>query len=153
MKNSNHTREFLIIPNDIFFKEVNDILNKKEDVWISVSGNSMRPFLSHQDKVLLSYPSSEKLTFGKIILAKYARGYVLHRLLWKNKDTIWLVGDNNLIQTEKINKGNILGYVKYAEINGKHININSASNIFLAAIWFLLRPLRLLYSKIRTLFS
>lgn len=151
MQNRSQERQVLKMSNDIFFKEVKDLLSTGNDVLITIHGNSMRPFLSHLDKVLISPATSKDLSLGKVILAKYTKGYVLHRLVWKSKTKIWLAGDNNLVQLEEINKSDILGYVKYADIQGKKVDIHSFWKLLLAAIWFFLRPLRLLIFKIKKL--
>lgn len=152
MRNESQEREVLKVANNIFFKEVKELLSSGKDVLITINGNSMRPFLSHLDKVLISPVKPKDLTFGKVILAKYTKGYVLHRLVWKSTDKIWLAGDNNLVQLEEIHKNDILGYVKYADINGKQVDIHSFWRLVLAGMWFLLRPLRLLVFKLKRLF-
>ena len=142
----------LRVANNPFFKEVKEILTSGNDVLFAINGNSMRPFLSNGDKVLISPAAEKDLTYGKIVLANSRFGYVLHRLVWKNETTIWLAGDNNLVQIEKINKKDILGFVKYADIDGKRINVLSFAHIFLSGLWFLLRPLRLLIFKLKRFF-
>jgi signal peptidase len=141
----------LRVANNIFFKEVKEILSSGKDVLFTINGNSMRPFLSHGDKVLISPHNINDLTLGKIILAKSKFGYVLHRLVWKKKNTVWLAGDNNLVQIEKIAINDILGYVKYAESDGKKNNVQSFRHITLSMFWFILRPLRLFIYKIKVL--
>lgn len=142
----------LRISNNLFFKEVKEFLTSGKDVLFTVNGNSMRPFLSHGDKVLLSPATNKDLTFGKIILAKSKFGFVLHRLVWKNSKAIWLAGDNNLVQLEKIEIEDILGFVKFAEIEGKKVNVLSFTHLFLSGLWFFLRPLRLGIYKIKRFF-
>lgn len=142
----------LRVANNIFFKEVKEILSTGKDVLFTINGNSMKPFLSHGDKVIISPASDKDLSLGKIILANSKYGYVLHRLVWKTDRKICLAGDNNLVQIEYVEKEDIHGYVKYAVVNGKRISVLSASHIFLAFCWFLARPVRLLIFKILRLF-
>jgi len=142
----------LLIANNIFFKEVKEYLAGGKEVLFTINGNSMRPFLAHGDKVLISPFQYKHLSYGKIILAKSAYGYVLHRLVWKNKSKIWLAGDNNLVQLEEVKKDEILGAVKYAVIDGEHVDVHSFGRLFLAMIWFLIRPLRLVLFKFKKLF-
>jgi signal peptidase len=141
----------LRVGNNIFFKEVKEILSSGKDVLFTINGNSMRPFLSHGDKVLISPHNYNDLKIGKIILAKSKFGYVLHRLVWKNNTKIWLVGDNNLVQIEEIEIKDILGFVKYAESNKERINVQSFVHITLSMLWFIIRPLRLFIYKIKVL--
>jgi len=141
----------LRVANNVFFTEVKEILSSGKDVLFTINGNSMRPFLSHGDKVLITPHNFNDLKIGDIILAKSKFGYVLHRLIWKNKSKIYLVGDNNLVQIEEIEKNDILGIVKYAESNNKRINVQSFLHITLSILWFIFRPLRLMVYKIKVL--
>lgn len=141
-----------VIENDIFFQEVQVFLASGKDVMFHIKGNSMLPFLSHGDKVLLSAITADDLKLGRIVLARSDWGYVLHRLVWKRGNYVWLAGDNNLVQVEKVERTNILGYVKYAEgVKGK-VDVNSNGQVFMGICWFLLRPLRWLIFKIRKIF-
>lgn len=152
MQNTTKERKVLTVANSVFFKEVKELLSAGNDVLITINGNSMRPFLSHLDNVLISPIKPKDLSLGKVILAKYPKGYVLHRLVWKSTDKIWLAGDNNLVQLEEINKEDILGYVKYAYIQGEKVDIHSFWRLILAGLWFFLRPLRLIVFKFKRLF-
>lgn len=142
----------LRVANDVFFKEVKVYLTEGKDVLFTINGRSMQPFLAHGEKVLITPAQDKDFTYGKIILAKSAYGYVLHRLVWKNKNKIWLAGDNNLVQLEEVNKEDVLGAVKYALINEKPVDVHSFSQLLLALIWFLLRPFRLALFKLRRIF-
>lgn len=152
MQNITKEPKVRTVANNIFFNRVKELLSLGNDVLITINGNSMRPFLSHLDKVLISPVKPGDLSLGKVILARYPKGYVLHRLVWKSTDKIWLAGDNNLIQIEEINKEDILGYVKYAYIKGEKVDIHNFWRLLLAGLWFLLRPLRLVVFKFKRLF-
>ena len=152
MQKSSTEKGTIRIANKIFFKEVIELLSSGNDVLFTINGNSMRPFLSHGDKVLISPINEKNITFGKIILANSNYGYVLHRLVWRSEKYIWLTGDNNLIQVEKIDKTHIIGYVKYAENDGYKIDVNSFVQLFFAFTWFFLRPFRLLIFKLKRIF-
>lgn len=142
----------LRVANNIFFKEVKEYLAEDKDVLFTINGNSMRPFLAHGDKVLITPAHKRDFTYGRIILAKSAFGYVLHRLVWKNKDKVWLAGDNNLVQLEEVKREDILGTVKYAVISGQRVKVHRFSQLFLALGWFLLRPFRLILFKLKRIF-
>ncbi|MCA5004127.1 S24/S26 family peptidase [Sphingobacterium bovistauri] len=143
MQNAKSKEGTLLVKNNVFFKEVKTLLDIGNDVSFRIKGNSMLPFLSNGNKVLIRRATKEDLKYGKIILAKSDFGYVLHRLVWKNSRWIWLAGDNNLVQLEKIDIKNILGYVVSAESEDKKIDVDSYSHKFFSFIWFILRPIRL----------
>jgi len=149
MEDKRLAKEKLIMPNEVFFQEVESFLNKGHDVLIKVQGRSMMPFLSHGDKVLITKMSGRGVwKIGRIVLGKSNVGYVLHRLVWHNKKYIWLAGDNNLVQLEKLAKTDVLGYAKYAETKNGRVAVDSLWSTFGGVIWFLLRPLRWIKYKI-----
>ena len=143
------TQGTLVLPNEVFFLEVKEILSSGKDVLFTINGNSMRPFMSHGDRVLISPVKGSKLKLGQVVLANSQFGYVLHRLVWKTKSSLWLAGDNNLLQIEKVKHADVLGYGKYILAGEKKIIINSTSQTSLGLLWFLLRPLRLVVFKFR----
>ncbi|WP_159634919.1 S24/S26 family peptidase [Sphingobacterium composti Ten et al. 2007 non Yoo et al. 2007] len=151
MHKSQGDSKLLRVANDVFFQEVKKHLIEGKEVLFTIKGNSMQPFLSNGDKIIITPADERDFTFGKIILANSAYGYVLHRLVWRFKTNIWLAGDNNLVQLEKVNKRDVLGVVKYALIDNKRINVHSLGRLTLSFIWFLLRPLRLIWFKLRRL--
>lgn len=153
MQNKQDSDNVLRVANNIFFKEVKQYLSEGKEVLFTINGNSMRPFLTHGDKVLIYPLQSRDLSYGKIILAKSSYGYVLHRLVWKNKDKIWLAGDNNLVQLEEVNKEDVLGAVKYAVVDGNNVDVHSFWQLFMALIWFLIRPIRLALFKFKKIFN
>lgn len=142
----------LIIANNIFFKEVNEYLTKGKDVLFTINGNSMLPFLAHGDKVIICPIHKHGFTYGRILLAKSEYGYVLHRLVWKNRKNIWLAGDNNLVQLEKISRKDVLGTVKYKVIKEMNSDVHTFPKIILAFIWFFLRPFRLAVFMLKKIF-
>ena len=154
MKNSDtieHTT--LTVANNAFFKEVKDILKNGNDVMFKINGNSMLPFLSHGDNVVVGKVTDKDLTLGKVMLGYSKFGYVLHRLVWKSGDKIWLAGDNNLIQIEYLEKNNVFGYVKFVEIDGVKKDINTRKNLLLGLFWFCLRPFRWIIYKFKKIFQ
>ena len=142
----------LIIANNIFFKEVNEYLTKGKDVLFTINGNSMFPFLAHGDKVIICPINKQNFTYGRILLARSEYGYVLHRLVWKNKNNIWLAGDNNLVQLEKISREDVLGTVRFRVVKEMNNDVHTYPKIILAFIWFFLRPFRLAVFKLKKIF-
>lgn len=142
----------LIIANNIFFKEVNEYLTKGKDVLFTINGNSMLPFLAHGDKVIICPINKQNFTYGRILLAKSEYGYVLHRLVWKNNKNLWLAGDNNLVQLEKISREDVLGTVRFTVIKETYNDVHTYPKIILAFIWFFLRPFRLAVFKLKKIF-
>lgn len=133
-----------IIPNDLFFEQVKERLNAGQKVKIPVAGKSMEPFLQNGDLVVLKRFEENDLVNGKIVLAYFNNAYVLHRIVRIKEDTVTLAGDGNIQQVEIITNKDILAVVIQAYRGEKELSINT----LLGQIWYKLRVIRAVYSKI-----
>ncbi|AJW64749.1 Peptidase S24-like protein [Elizabethkingia miricola] len=133
-----------IIPNDLFFEQVKERLNAGQKVKIPVAGRSMEPFLQNGDLVVLKRFEENDLVNGKIVLAYFNNAYVLHRIVRIREDTVTLAGDGNIQQVEIITNKDILAVVIQAYRGEKELSINT----LLGQIWYKLRVIRAVYSKI-----
>ncbi|KUY27441.1 S24 family peptidase [Elizabethkingia ursingii] len=133
-----------IIPNDLFFEQVKERLNAGQKVKIPVAGRSMEPFLQNGDLVVLKRFDENDLVNGKIVLAYFNNAYVLHRIVRIKEDTVTLAGDGNIQQVEIITNKDILAVVIQAYRGEKELSINT----LLGRIWYKLRIIRAVYSKI-----
>lgn len=77
------------------FPAVIELLQNDQKVRISVTGDSMMPFLREDtDSVELSGASYDKLRFGQIPLIRRDSGqYILHRLIRKSGGSFYIAGD------------------------------------------------------------
>lgn len=91
----------LELSNEVFLKEVRELIADGHDVTLSVRGVSMRPFLEdRRDKIVLTRPVAPKV--GDAVLAEIAPGkYVYHRIISIEKDRVTLKGDGNVYGTEQ----------------------------------------------------
>ena len=133
-----------IIPNDLFFEQVKERLNAGQKVKIPVAGKSMEPFLQNGDLVVLKRFEENDLVNGKIVLAYFNNAYVLHRIVRIKENTVTLAGDGNIQQVEIITNKDILAVVIQAYRGEKELSINT----LLGQIWYKLRVIRAVYSKI-----
>ncbi len=135
-----------VLPNDILLAEVGTLLGEGRDVSLTPLGRSMLPFIvGGKDTVTLRKMAT--IQVGDIVLAHLAdTRYVLHRVISTDDDIITLMGDGNLVGTERCHKSDILGTV--VTINGK----KPTKGI----IWGKLKPIRryllALYRLIRIIF-
>ena len=106
------------LPNHILLGAVRDAIKEGHTATIIVKGWSMRPFLEHQrDKVLLDSPIGA--TLYDAVLAEIKPGqFVLHRIIDIKSnpnnyelDEITLMGDGNILRTEKCLRKDICGKV------------------------------------------
>ena len=71
----------VILSNDVLLPEIIRLLNEGESITMKVKGNSMLPFITDRNSVLLREVDVSKLKKGDIVLATTNKAqYVLHRI-------------------------------------------------------------------------
>lgn len=135
------------IDNQSFFASVEAFVSTGNRVRIRLRGNSMFPFLVEGDEVLLEKVGAKVIKIGDIVLAKWREGYVLHRVVRLVGGTIWLAGDNNLAQVEKVTNKQLIA-VLVAAFRGHHaLDVQVAKSRYFGLAWYYLRPLRRVWTK------
>lgn len=91
-----------VFEKDKLLPEIAGLVQEGYAVTIPVRGNSMLPFLRDgRDAVSLAAIDPETLSAGAVVLARVADGrIVLHRLIRRSGDRLWLQGDGNAGQVE-----------------------------------------------------
>jgi ribosomal protein L24 len=144
----------LSLPVGSFFDEVKTLLDKGNQVRIPVKGRSMRPFLKDGDTVILASKNDRSVRWGDIVLAcTTTNRIVLHRVVYRKKDTIWLMGDAHSRQKEQTMKIDVLAVAISAHRKGKELKINSFLWRCTVMIWFIVLPLRGILVRIYDLFN
>lgn len=139
------------------FPVIADIIKQEGSAWITVTGMSMYPFLRDgTDSVELSGTSFEKMKKKDIILIKREDGvYVLHRVLKKEMDRFYIIGDAQQWIEGPLKPEQIIAGV--ATIKRKQHIISCENKLYKIAVtlWMLLIPCRhivfKLYGKFRSL--
>ncbi len=144
----NNNSNILRIKNELFFEQIKPILQDGKSVQISVVGGSMRPFLKPGEKIILKPIEEKDFKRGNIVIANTLNGYVMHRIIHLNKNWIWMAGDGNLVQIEKITRAEVFAWVAFVIRNGKQIPLQSLNSKIAAICWFLARPIRILAYKL-----
>jgi len=144
-----------IISNDLYFTEVQHMLNEGKEVRIRIKGDSMRPFIQDGDSVILKTYRGEPLRLGSNILAKHEGKYVFHRYVGKKNAQIVLAGDGNLVLQEYINLPDIIAValVHFPQNSAKEINLNHNRARFRGLVWYHIRLLRRIVVKLKKLQS
>lgn len=127
------------IENETYFTLVRERLDVGNEVWIPVKGKSMLPFLRERDDALLQPVGEGDVVIGDIVLARWAQKYILHRVVRKKSGVIWLAGDNNLVQLEMINLGDVIAVLTAARRNKKRLSVSSPLYKLLGMCWYYLR--------------
>ncbi len=109
---------------------------------LTVTGNSMLPFLVHgRDRVILS-PVDRPLKRGDLVLYRRENGdWVLHRIHRIREDGLDLVGDAQT-ELEPIRPGQVRGLVTRVIRKGKNLGPDSFLWGFFEHFWPLVRPIR-----------
>lgn len=132
------------LPNRFIFQEAENILHQGGTVKLRLIGNSMFPLLhSDIDTVVIVPVSKKKLQRGTIVLFRYGKQYILHRIINKQNNIFQICGDGICIQKETATSENIIGILDRIEhTNGQITYCCSWNWRIKSEIWMLLRPMR-----------
>ena len=124
------------LPNDVLLSGAEAFLNEGRDVVLKTKGNSMLPFIrGDRDSVRLR--KSDSLEVGDIVLVRLPGRYVMHRIVSHEGDVFVMMGDGNLVGTERFCRDEVVGkVVAIIKENGKEVTPGKGR------IWKMLRPVR-----------
>ncbi len=96
------TRRELQIHNEVFFAEILSRVAEGKRPRLRPRGSSMRPFIrGGQDQIVLSPLTEDSYQMGRVVLARIARGYLVHRIVRIDGGVFTLRGDGNPYQREQ----------------------------------------------------
>ncbi|SHO49574.1 S26 family signal peptidase [Anaerocolumna xylanovorans] len=123
---------------------INNLLKEGKGVRITVTGNSMYPFLrDKKDCVELYKTSFDRIKAGDIILVQRKEGgYVLHRVLLKLKKSVYILGDAQRRMEGPIYGNQILAKAEVIFRGDKKIAGDSLLIRKLSLLWTLVLPFR-----------
>ncbi len=108
-----------IIPNELFFASVEEMLAEGRSVEMTVKGFSMRPFLRNERDVVVLSPLAEgALREGMVVLFRYKGRHVLHRLRRMEGARLTMEGDGNYRIEEIVTHGDVVAYVTEVMLDG-----------------------------------
>jgi len=141
----------LTLDNRIFFEGLEELIQQGKSVQFRLKGRSMEPFIQDGTQIMVSPVKFEDTILGDVVLARWRGNWILHRILFKNNDFMYLIGDGNLVQIEKVGRHDLVALLTSVQgRDGKPKRLRFGSKV-LAFFWFLARPLRLILSKIKNL--
>lgn len=130
------------LANSLFFQQVREFLGEGKEVVFSLRGSSMKPFLQEGDLITIKPVSGLNLKVGHIVLAYFKNGYVLHRIIRLDRNVIYMAGDANLVQIEKIGRDAIIGFLSEAKREDTAVQLYTLRMFCYAQLWYYARPLR-----------
>jgi len=136
------------LSNEILLGSVVELINTGKHVKINISGSSMKPFLHDGNTVLLGKISLVEIQIGDIILGRFNGNYVLHRVIRIGKDCVYLAGDNNLFQVERIESSDLYAIALALYVSEEQVSLTSFYSRYRGLVWYYLRPFRKLINKL-----
>jgi hypothetical protein len=126
---------------------IQEQVNEGKQVLLTISGNSMLPFLKDRETIVTLEAIKQPLRRGDILFYRnHHHQYILHRLLHVKKDGLILRGDA-LMKKEYLETNQMIAIVTSYQNKGKITNLNSFWVRFKVGLWFLLTPVRPLIMK------
>lgn len=132
------------VKSDILFPLVIECLSNGQKARITVTGNSMSPFLKEiRDSVELAGTQFDHIKRGDIVLIRRLTGaYVLHRVLRKKKDCFFMVGDAQQWIEGPLKPDQLIAKVTKVWRKGKEIECERLLWKIPALLWLRLRAYR-----------
>jgi hypothetical protein len=134
---------------------IKEVLENGNEVIITVTGNSMAPFLRHQrDKVCLVKTGGKLLKKYDLPLYLRADGkYILHRIIEIKKNGYVTAGDQQWVKEYPVLPSQVVAVAKGFWRKGKYISCNSFLYRVYCRFWVALFPLRRFYFKGKQLWT
>ena len=119
------------------------------EVTLSVTGNSMQPYLQPgRDRVRLAAPKHSPRRGDILFFRRPSGEWVLHRAL-RRTSTGYVVSGDAQLWTEPVKREWIAAMVSAVERDGRTVQADSVRFRVWAVFWAALRPLRRLYARVR----
>lgn len=131
------------------FPAISEMLLNGQKVRITVTGNSMMPFLmENRDSVELSGAAIDDLHFGQIALIRRIDGvYILHRIVLKVKSSFYLAGDAQCWVEGPLMPDQLVAVVTNLWRKDKLISPSNIIWQILSFLWWIRLPIRFIFTK------
>lgn len=127
-----------------------ELLEQGKEVSLTITGNSMAPFMVHgRDEILIAPPSGAWKKGDMAFFRRVNGQYVMHRICRVNANgDYFLIGDAQQVIEGPIKKEQIFGKIIAVKRKGKWIGPGDFWWEFFEKIWLNIIPLRPLCRKI-----
>lgn len=134
----------ITIDKAVMMEEIRVLISEGKTVTITVKGNSMNPFMVHlRDQITLGPWKDEDIRKGTVALVRDIHGnHLIHRIIKREKNTVTLLGDGNIAQTEMATLDNVIGIMYSIQRKGKVHTPHGLIWRTYSVIWSLLTPVR-----------
>ena len=103
-----------VIPNNVLFKNIEQLLNEGKSVELRCFGRSMQPYLRGEgEEVIIASPFSEdELIPGAIVLFRHHSHLICHRIIHRNGENLIIKGDGVIKKQEKALVSDVIGIIR-----------------------------------------
>ena len=138
-----------VLPPEVLIPELLALLEEADSVPLTISGNSMSPFLVHgRDTVFLSKITRHPKKGDMIFYRRQNGQYVLHRICRVHPDSFDLVGDAQTFIETGIRPEQVLAVVNTVRRKGRLLEKSHFWWDFFEKFWLRIIPLRPLVCRI-----
>lgn len=132
-----------------------ELLEQGRTVNLTISGDSMTPFLVHGRDTLIISPPDGSFRRGDMVFYRRLSGrYVMHRIHHIGPDgMLYIVGDAQTQIEGPVHPEQVFGIVRKVIRKGKLIDHRNFWWFFFEKIWIRMVPLRPAVRKIRSFFA
>lgn len=148
-------REIIKVKALNIFPLISELLENGQTTKITVSGNSMYPFLRNSiDSVELTKGSFKRLSRGDIVIIQRSDGsYIMHRIYNRKTDYFFVVGDAQQRLEGPLYQTQLVAVVTAIWRKDKRISCSSNRLRLLSAFWLYLHPLGIKSQIIRCMMA
>ena len=129
------TKEYLSV--------LKELVEQGQQVHLTISGNSMEPFLIHNRDIVFFESPRRDLRKGDIVFYQRKNGqFVMHRIRKVKPDGYYIIGDNQTVMEGPVKKEQIFAIVTKVVRKGKEIKPGDFWWFFFESVWIRIIPLR-----------
>ena len=134
-----------LIPNNIFFENVEQLLSEGKSVELRCLGSSMQPYLRGDgSEVIVAYPfSPDELIPGTIVGFRYHGRLICHRIIRRKGEKLLIQGDGIIDNREQVPVSDVIGIIRIIiRRNKKPVFTQTKTARLYWRCWLRLSPVR-----------
>ena len=130
-------------------QDIEKLLESGQTVSVKPQGYSMYPlFVPGRDEAVIEPLNGRRVKRGDVVLfRRHESILVLHRVLRRDENGFYFVGDNQTETEGPISEEQLRGILVIIKRNGKEISVSNPVYRFLESIWLCMRPVRPVFTR------